>query len=192
MRREANLTWPENSLDALYAAATQYQWRPAETTLRTVIHLTDASFWDGEVRSSEAGDPTGAEEPGFGGCTDHPLSIIGGGVCTLTSSRHRYAEVVEALREHEIWVNIFAAKTGGPPGLEPSPPSHGPFRGTAVNVGIGFHEPYAGQASIPDSTGGLAWDIDEVYDGVISLATPIIDAIDVQGCTDYPPPPHVD
>ena len=39
---------------------------------------------------------------------------------------------------------------------------------------------------------GLSWDIDEVYDGITSLADPIIQAIEVQECEDYPPPPDID
>lgn len=40
----SNNTWPENSLDALYAA-TNFSWRPG--SLRIVIHTTDDTFWDG-------------------------------------------------------------------------------------------------------------------------------------------------
>lgn len=168
----ANFDWPENSLDALYVAATQFQWRPADTTLRMVIHLTDASFRDLTNVSSAAGDPMMLET----------------GAGTITSV-HSYDETIAVLRDNRIWVNTFAAKTGGPPGFPLSPPSHGAFRGVNVNVGIGFFEPYDGRNSIAVSTGGLAWDIDEVFDGVISLATPINDAIENRQCVEYPPPP---
>lgn len=40
-----NTTWPENSLDALYAAAAGFQWR--ENAARLVIHTTDDTFWEG-------------------------------------------------------------------------------------------------------------------------------------------------
>lgn len=171
-----NLSWPENSLDALYAAATEFAWRPADNTLRTIIHVTDASFWDGDGVSSTAGDPMGLEPAG--GCpTGNPCSM------------HSYDETIAALRDAAIWVNTFAAKTGGPPGVTPSPPSHGGFRGVDVNVGIGFFEPYDGRPALADSTGGLAWDIDEVFDGVISLATPINDSIEDSQCMEYPPIP---
>jgi len=171
-----NLNWPENSLDALYAAANDYAWRPVDTTLRTLIHVTDASFWDQDLVSSTAGDPMGLEAPGT--CT-------AGTPCSV----HSYDETIEALRAQSIWVNTFAAKTGGPPGATVSPPSHGAFRGSDVNVGIGFFEPYIGKPSIAASTGGNAFDIDEVFDGIISLATPINDSIANAQCMEYPPIP---
>jgi hypothetical protein len=107
----------------------------------------------------------------------------------MVHSAHGYADTITALRDASIWVNTFAAKTGGPPGLTPAPASHGAFRGVDVNVGIGFFEPYVGTPSIAASTGGLAWDLDEVYDGVISLATPINQAITQAQCMEYPPIP---
>jgi hypothetical protein len=78
-----NSTWPENSLDALYAAASGFQWRPAESTLRIVIHTTDDTFWDG---------PT-----------------TGDGVAI----QHGYADTVMALQERQIRVFSFAAQIGG-------------------------------------------------------------------------------
>lgn len=167
-----NLDWPEDSLDGLYAAATEFQWRDAANTLRTVIHITDASFRDLTKVSSAAGDPMMLET----------------GAGTITSV-HSYDDTIKALRDASIWVNTFTAKTGGPPGLNVAPPSHGAFRGVDVNVGIGFFEPYDGRNSIADSTGGLAWDIDDVFDGVISLSTPINEAVQDRQCVTYPPPP---
>lgn len=170
-----NLDWPENSLDALHAAATQFQWRPVDSTLRTVIHVTDASFWDLTAVSSAAGDPMMLEANGAG-----------------YTSVQTFDQTITALRDHSVWVNTFAAKTGGPPGFGLSPPSHGLFRGVNVNVGIGFHQSYDGKPSIAASTGGLSWDIDEVFDGVISLATPINQAIEQSQCMEYPPIPPPD
>lgn len=40
-----NNTWPENSLDALHAAAAGFQWRA--DALKMVIHTTDDTFWEG-------------------------------------------------------------------------------------------------------------------------------------------------
>jgi hypothetical protein len=162
-----NVTWPENSLDALYAAATQFQWRPAADTLRTVILITDASFWDLMAPSSGADSEQN-------------------GVFPDQVSMHGYDDTITAVRQQMIWVNTFAAKTGGPPDGMTSPPSHGDFRGTSVDVGVGFFEPYKGMPSIAEATGGFAWDIDEVYDGKISLATPINQSIEVHACEQYP------
>ena len=43
--------------------------------------------------------------------------------------------------------------------------------------------------SIAVSTGGLAWDINEVFDGIISLADPINPSIAERHRVEYPPPP---
>jgi hypothetical protein len=78
-----NTTWTENSLDPLYAAATEFQWRPADTTLRMVIHTTDDTFWDG---------PT-----------------VGNGVMI----ERGYAETVAALQQAQVRVFSFTASIGG-------------------------------------------------------------------------------
>jgi len=182
---ERNASWPENTLDGLHAAATQFAWRPAATTLRTVIHFTDASFWNvGDVSSAE-GDPMNLEPPG--GCSVTYTAQPGD--CTMVRSAHSYMETIDALRAASIWTNTFSALTGGPPpnGYANGPASHGPYRGELVDVSFGFHKPYNGMPSIANSTGGLAWNIDDVFDGVISLATPINDAIADAQCMEYPP-----
>lgn len=79
----SNSTWTENSLDALYLAATGFQWRPAETTTRIVIHTTDDTFWDG---------PT-----------------VGNGIPIV----HGYAETVQALQDATARTYSFADDIGG-------------------------------------------------------------------------------
>ena len=79
----SNYTWTENSIDALYLAATDFQWRPEQTTTRIVIHTTDDTFWNG---------PTTAD-----------------GVMI----QHSYAETVMALQQREIRDFTFAAQIGG-------------------------------------------------------------------------------
>jgi hypothetical protein len=164
-----NLTWPENALDALWAASTEYQWREPGKTLRTIILLTDASFWD--LTKASSGDMTEVNDTGF---------------FDTHQSKHGYDDTIAQVRMQQIWVNTFAAKTGGPPDGMMSPPSHGEWRGTAVNVGVGYFEPYAGKPSLADATGGVAWDIDEVFDMKISLATPINESIAAHQCAVYP------
>ncbi len=78
-----NLDWPENSLDALHAAATQYAWRPADDTVRLVIHATDDDFREAPTVQSEQ------------------------------RVEHTYRETLEALRDHEVRVASFAARLGG-------------------------------------------------------------------------------
>ncbi len=79
----SNGTWPENSLDALHVAATGFAWRPADTTLRIIIHTTDDTF-------SEA-----------------PAVVDGIAV------QHDYPETVQALQDREIRVFSFTADIGG-------------------------------------------------------------------------------
>jgi hypothetical protein len=160
-----NLSWPENSLDALYAA-TQFKWRPLGKTLRIIFHITDASFWDGP-------------DPSSGADIERPFG-------QMPTSMHRYMDTIGALRMQQIWVVTFACKTGGPPDGMMAPASHGQFRGISVDVGKGFFEPYMGQKSIPDATGGTAWDLDDVYDGKISLGDPIRMSIESRQCVVYP------
>lgn len=75
---------PENSLDALYRAATEFAWRPAESTLRVVIHTTDDSFWNGPTTTPE-------------------------GVPTV----HDYGGTLGALQNANVRVFSFASKLGG-------------------------------------------------------------------------------
>jgi hypothetical protein len=79
----SNTTFTENSIDALSLAATDFQWRPAATTTRLVIHTTDDTFWDG---------PT-----------------LGNGVMI----QHGYGETVTALQDAEARVYAFADTLGG-------------------------------------------------------------------------------
>lgn len=79
-----NTTYAENSLDALFRAATEFSWRPLGSTLRMVVHATDDTFWQG---------PT----------TQDGVQIL-----------HNYSEVTSALKVAEVRVVAFAAKLGGP------------------------------------------------------------------------------
>jgi hypothetical protein len=84
----SNSTWTENSLDALFAGAGGFQWRPVSNTLRMVIHTTDDTFWNG---------PT-----------------VGNGVNIL----HNYAETVDSLQQREIRMFAFADYLGGLSGTD--------------------------------------------------------------------------
>ena len=84
----SNYTWTENSIDAIYLAATGFQWRPAQTTTRIVIHTTDDTFWDG---------PTN-----------------GNGV----PIQHGYAETVQALQDATVRAYSFADQIGGACGCD--------------------------------------------------------------------------
>ncbi len=78
----------ENSLDALYAAATECPWRPGATHI--VIHATDDTF---------------AERP----ATLSPNILGSGGIPV----QHTYAETVAALVTAEARVGTFAAPGAG-------------------------------------------------------------------------------
>lgn len=80
----ANTTFPENSLDALYRAAKEFAWRPKETTLRLVIHTTDDTFVQG---------PT----------THNGVQVL-----------HNYPETVKQLQDQQVRVFGFASLLGGP------------------------------------------------------------------------------
>ncbi|WP_143140196.1 vWA domain-containing protein [Nannocystis exedens] len=79
----ANLDWPENTLDALHAAATQFAWRDPSATLRAVVHATDDDF--GEAPAVQSGQRV----------------------------QHGYRDTVAALRAAEVRLFSFAAKVGG-------------------------------------------------------------------------------
>jgi len=82
----SNGDWPENSIDALYAASAAFQWRPVEDTLRMVIHCTDDTF--GEKGAVQSG-----------------ITIL-----------RTYAETVQSLQDQQVRVFAFADNdmTGGP------------------------------------------------------------------------------
>jgi len=136
-----NMDWPENSLDALYLAATRFQWRPAEDTLRLVVHATDDDF--GEHGAVQSGQPV----------------------------RHTYRGTVEALERASVRVATFAARIGG--------------QCECVDVSPGWFTAYRGQPSIPDATGGAAFDIDEVALGKLALSDAVAATVESTVCREY-------
>jgi len=136
-----NLDWPENSLDALYLAATRFAWRPAEDTLRLVVHATDDDF--GESGAVQSGQPV----------------------------RHTYRGTVKALKGAGVRVATFAARIGG--------------RCECLDVSPGWFSTYKGQPSIPDATGGAAFDIDEVAIGRLALSDAVAATVESTVCNEY-------
>jgi hypothetical protein len=84
-----NTDWPENTLDALFAAATEFNWRDPDTTLRVIIHATDDTFLEA------------------------PASFSSG-----IPAQHDYPTTVTILQEDTIRVASFAAHLGGPAGYD--------------------------------------------------------------------------
>lgn len=138
----ANLDWPENTLDALHAAATGFAWRPADTTLRMVVHATDDDF--GEAPAIQSGQAV----------------------------QHSYMQTVGALREAQVRLFSFAAKIGG--------------QCECLDVRPGLFTRFHGRASLPDATGGAAFDIDEVASGKLSFVAAVAGAIKSGVCSSYP------
>jgi hypothetical protein len=104
----SNTDCTENSLDALYLAATACPWRPGAT--RIAIHVTDDTF---------AERPTVLSDDFFGG--GYPVM-------------RTYAETVDALRAAEVRVGAFAAPGAGEECGAGSSPDvgrgfHAPYRG---------------------------------------------------------------
>jgi hypothetical protein len=125
-----NLDWPENTLDALHAAATRFAWRDADDTVRVVVHATDDGF-------ASAGD------------------VLSGTV----GVQHDYSQTVTALADAHVRVATFTARIGGKCECE--------------DVTAGFMAPHGGASSLPDATGGAAFDLDEVARGRLHFADAI-------------------
>lgn len=80
-----NGDWPENTLDALYAATDEFEWRDEEYALRVIIHCTDDTF------------------------REHPDSFWPSGIPVLRT----YPETVTMLQDEQIRVASFASHIGG-------------------------------------------------------------------------------
>jgi len=124
----SNSTFAENSLDALTVAATDFSWRPSETTVRIIIHTTDDTFWDG---------PT----------TGNGLPIV-----------NSYADTVSALQAQQVRVYSFADDIGSSCNCEDVTPGwSSPYMGMATipdstDGGVfAIAEVLAGTASLSDA-----------------------------------------
>ncbi|MCA9661831.1 MAG: hypothetical protein KC486_26060 [Myxococcales bacterium] len=144
---EANLDWPENSLDALHLAAAGFAWRPASTTARLIVHATDDDF--GEAPVIQSGQAV----------------------------KHTYKETLDVLRAQEIRVSTFAAKLGG--------------QCECLDVKPGLLASFGALPSLPDATGGAAFDIDEVAAGRLSLAAAVQATFNDAICRSYPLMPQL-
>lgn len=144
----------ENSLDALYAAADSYPWRPNAT--RVVILATDDTFLE---RPDNYGDRDG---DGFTNKTDFPRE--GNYPAARTMS-----EAVGALRMEKVRVFSFSRITQ-PNLLERCGTGR---RLPWTDITDGWTTPYGTQQPIPDQTDGGNFDLDMVKNGTLSLAETI-------------------
>jgi hypothetical protein len=140
-----SISMPENSLDALHRAGTEFAWRPAESTMRVVIHTTDDAFWEGPTTTPDG-----------------------------VSTQNGYATTVAALREQQIRVFSFASRWGG--------------EDENLDVSAGWFAPFNGQDPIPEATGGVVFELDQVLNNQISLSASINDAVAGAHCQPYPSP----
>ena len=61
------------------------------------------------------------------------------------------------------------------------------FDNSGADVAPGFFTPYMGLQTIPLSTGGVAWNILDVLNDVVSLAEDIETSVIDTQCQEYPP-----
>lgn len=79
-----NLDYPENTLDALYHAAIDFDWREDAEVLRLIVHATDDTFWE------------------YPDVAEPDIQV-----------EHTYPEAIEALQSNNLRVISFAAHEGG-------------------------------------------------------------------------------
>lgn len=144
----------ENSLDALYAAAKEFPWRPNAT--RVVIIATDDTFL-------EAPDNYGdRDHDGLTNKTDFPRE---GNYPAL----HALPETITALRDGKIRVFSFSRITQ--PGLFDRCGTGRRLPWTDITDG--WTTPYGATPPIPNQTDGGNFDLDQVKSNAISLSATI-------------------
>lgn len=146
----------ENSLDALYAAATEFPWR--ETATRVIVLVTDDTFLESPDNYGDRdgdGDTTSTDYPREG---DYPA------LRTL-------AQTTDALRGQRVRVFSFTRLTV---------PSEFDFTrcGTGrrlpwESITHGWSQPYGGLDPIPARTDAANFDVDLVKSGALSLTETI-------------------
>lgn len=144
----------ENSLDSLYAAATQFPWRDNAT--RVVILVTDDTFLE---RPDNYGDRDG---DGLTNKTDYPREGNYPALRTMS-------ETVSALQTAKTRVFSFTRATM-PSILEACGT---PRRYPWSDISHGWSAPYKGMPPIPMQTDGGNFDLDQVKNGSLSLAATI-------------------
>lgn len=148
----------ENSLDALYAAASEFPWRANAT--RVVIVATDDTFLE---RPDNYGDRDG---DGLTNKTDYPRE--GNYPAARTMS-----ETVTALQDARVRVFSFSRLTQ-PNILERCGTGR---RMPWAAITDGWTTPYKGQPAIPVQTDGGNYDLDKVKTGALSLAETINEVV---------------
>ena len=97
-----------------------------------------------------------------------------GGFGSGPAAEHTYAQTSAALVAAQIHVGAFAQLTPADCGA-----------GTSANTAQGFLAPYHGMPSLPDATSGRAWDIAQVRNGSLDMATAINELIAASHCAPF-------
>jgi hypothetical protein len=161
-RARQNPLCEENSIDALYAAANDFPWRPNAT--RVVIIATDDTFLE---KPDNYGDGDGD------GKFDKTLPFTEGDY----PARYTMREAVDALRAQRARVFSFTRlQTPGSLDLNAcgTPRRLANFPNP---VAMGWSTGYKGQAPIPQQTGGKNFDLDAVRSGSLKLAATINEVV---------------
>ena len=160
----------EDALDALNDAATAFPWRP--TAARVAIVVTDDTFLE---KPDNYGDRDGD------GKTDKTSYPREGNY----PARFTLDETVKALKTQGV--RVFSFSKLKPPGaFDLTRCGTGRRHSTDDAVTFGWSKPYAGKSPIPDQTGGKNFDLDDVRDGKLSLATTINEVVLQSHCAGPP------
>lgn len=158
-RTTQNPICEENSLDALYAAATDFPWR--ENATRVIILATDDTFLERPDNYGDRdgdGDTTSTSYPREG---DYP-------------ARWTLAETVRALQDARI--RVFSFTRLDPPGWFESRCGT-PRRFSWSSISDGWSTPYRGADPIPDATDARNFDLTQVQSGRLNLADTISEVV---------------
>ncbi len=151
----------ENSLDALYAAATEFPWR--ENATRVIIVATDDTFIERPDNYGDRdadGDTTSTNYPREG---DYPaLRTMEE---TIVAAQEARARVFSFTRLSPPGLLDFLSRCGTPRRLDWS------------QVPAGWSAPYNGAEPIPEATDGRNFDLLQVRNGSLSLADTINEVV---------------
>lgn len=150
----------ENSVDAIYAAATEFPWR--ESATRVIIVATDDTFIE---RPDNYGDRDG---DGDTTSTDFPREGDYPALRTMD-------EAISAAQDARARVFSFTRLT--PPSFLDFGRCGTPRRLDWSQVSAGWSAPYGGAPPIPESTDGQNFDLVQVRDGSLSLADTIAEVV---------------
>lgn len=151
----------ENAIDALYAAATEFPWRPSAT--RVIIVATDDTFLE---RPDNYGDRDG---DGDWDSTNYPRE-------GNYPAQRTLSETIAAIQSARARVFSFT-RLSEPRGLEVLTRCGTGRRLPWSQVNAGWTQPYSGAAPIPEQTDGRNYDLVAVRDDRISLADTISEVV---------------